>query len=134
MISSHGTAPSHGSLLVRQLFSDTDWNSRVAIWPPPQLTCAWLLFAVSHTKQPPTRDFSAPSWRPVFVGSKEQKRWASDSAIGSPQNRPKRSCTPQISKGSEGSATMQCWRSCLVADCVDPNSSTSVWIIFSREK
>src|SRR4051812_27886915 len=37
---------------VRQLSSDTDWNSRAAIWPRPRLTCAWPLFAVSHTKQP----------------------------------------------------------------------------------
>src|SRR5437879_5534393 len=33
-----------GSLSVGQLSSDTDWNSRVAIWPHPRLICAWLLF------------------------------------------------------------------------------------------
>jgi hypothetical protein len=38
---------------------------------------------------------SAQSWRLVFVESKEQKRCTSDSEIGSLQNRPKRSCTPQ---------------------------------------
>src|SRR5229473_1537724 len=62
----------------------------------------------------------SPSWRLVFVGSKEQKRWAFDSEIGLPQNRPRRSCAPQTSKKFAGSATMQCWRSYLVADCVDP--------------